>query len=38
MPVMTGRIHSVRCVDECLQAIEVRGIWDAIPDKAPASR
>ena len=29
-----GKIHSVRCEAECIQAIDVRGKWDAIPDPA----
>lgn len=34
-----GKVHSVRCEAECVQAIDVRGKWDAIPDPAtkPAS-
>ena len=30
-----GKVHSVRCEAECIQAIDVRGKWDAIPDPAP---
>jgi mannose-6-phosphate isomerase-like protein (cupin superfamily) len=31
------RTHSVRCERECIQAIDVRGGWDAIPDRAADS-
>jgi len=27
-----GKVHSVRCDPECVQAIDVRGKWDAISD------
>jgi mannose-6-phosphate isomerase-like protein (cupin superfamily) len=30
-----GKVHAVRCEAECIQAIDVRGKWDAIPDPAP---
>lgn len=33
--VKAGKVHSVRCEGECIQAIEVRGKWDAI--SAPAT-
>lgn len=33
-----GNVHSVRCEAECIQAIDVRGKWDAIPDKVPAAK
>jgi len=33
-----GKVHSVRCEEECIQAIEVRGKWDAIPDPATKPR
>ena len=36
-----GKIHSVRCEAECIQAIDVRGKWDAIsdaPTKPPAAK
>ena len=32
--IKTGNVHSVRCEEECIQAIDVRGKWDAIPDPA----
>lgn len=35
--IEAGKVHAVRCEDECIQAIEVRGKWDAIADKAPAA-
>jgi quercetin dioxygenase-like cupin family protein len=34
--VKAGKVHSVRCQAECIQAIEVRGKWDAI--SAPATK
>jgi mannose-6-phosphate isomerase-like protein (cupin superfamily) len=30
--VPAGKVHSVRCDPECVQAIDVRGKWDAISD------
>lgn len=32
-----GKVHSVRCEAECIQAIDVRGKWDAIPDPKHAA-
>jgi mannose-6-phosphate isomerase-like protein (cupin superfamily) len=29
--IKAGKVHAVRCEAECIQAIEVRGKWDAIP-------
>jgi len=33
-----AKVHSVRCESECIQAIDVRGKWDAIPDKPPGTK
>ena len=32
-----GKVHSVRCEAECVQAIDVRGKWDTTPVAKPAS-
>ncbi|RPH71106.1 MAG: cupin domain-containing protein [Myxococcaceae bacterium] len=31
-----GKVHSVRCEAECIQAIDVRGKWDTTPVSKPA--
>jgi mannose-6-phosphate isomerase-like protein (cupin superfamily) len=32
-----GKVHSVRCEAECIQAIDVRGKWDTTPVAKPAA-